>query len=260
MAVSFILLAYIIFAFVQSSSKNSTGTVIFRLDDVQDYYQEQEQIEIIDAFIDKKAPLCIGVIGGKYFGQSKPMLDKVMDAQNIYGHEVFNHGDDAQTLFNEISKDEAKQHIQNGEFNGFDYSTFAPHELRWNEHALSAAKELGYTAFSGGNEGRFAMRTNLNGQMKILPQQAQTAECDPRLAPEIDQVIEKCAVTIASIGHCVVMMHPQEFHQSMVSLKELSELIDDVRKKGWKIMTFRDYVKTLNERDDDGWSMHAKGE
>jgi hypothetical protein len=104
----------------------SAQTVIFRFDDVQDYYLVPEQISVIDLFMSKGVPLSMVVIGGNYFGNDPNIVIKVTEAYNR-GNEVVNHGDDASTYFNEIPTNEAKTHILDGQVSTcVPYVSFVP--------------------------------------------------------------------------------------------------------------------------------------
>ena len=41
--------------------------MIFRLDDVQTDYGKDASKELIDIFISKKAPICLGIVGGAFW-------------------------------------------------------------------------------------------------------------------------------------------------------------------------------------------------
>lgn len=68
------------------------GCVAFRLDDIQDYFLREAQMEVINVFDRKDASLTVGVIGN-YFGGDAALVHFVRDkAANNPSFEVANHG------------------------------------------------------------------------------------------------------------------------------------------------------------------------
>jgi hypothetical protein len=68
------------------------GCVAFRLDDIQDYFLREVQMEVINIFDRKDASLTVGVIGN-YFGGDAALVQFVRDkAANNPSFEVANHG------------------------------------------------------------------------------------------------------------------------------------------------------------------------
>lgn len=127
----------------------SGPSVIFRLDDIQDWSGVANGVNlVVDLFLEEQAPLSMGVIGGQFFRNKwGPVWAKVQQGYDA-GFEVFNHGDDSTTNFNEITKEQALQHIKNAEVEGFEYSSFVPHQNRWAPSTIEALAELGYRVIS----------------------------------------------------------------------------------------------------------------
>lgn len=213
---------------------------MFRLDDVQNHYNVAEASAIIDTFLSKNEVLNIGVIGGAFFGNDAAIVNKVTEA-HAARCEVFNHGDDASTLFNDLTVAQAQQHISNGEVATFrPYTTFLPHENRWSTTTLKALRRLKYKAISPGVESSYPMAVNLGTRPLQLPQVTQTVIYAGGLwLSTIDQVLGDCSRALAEVGVCVVMMHPEEFANGQVTTAELADLIDSIRARGWVIRNFR---------------------
>ena len=78
------------------ATTKSCNCVAFRLDDIQDYYLNNAQTEIINVFHKKNASLTIGVIGN-YFGNDTRLVsyikEKINNSNNVEGRiEIANHG------------------------------------------------------------------------------------------------------------------------------------------------------------------------
>jgi len=247
--------------------------VIFRLDDVQDGwpgYKGEDggaSRKVIDVFNEKKVPLDIGVIGGKFFGNDTALKQSI-DAALTLGSEVYNHGDDASTLFDEVPFECAQKHILAGmkdlfgEWLPYCYKSFVPHQNRWSESTLSALNQLGYKAISGSavTEAPLDMKFNARSRPALLPTgyrgvgdkvvRVNTAKWNPEVAggfeSTIATVLDNCGTMPLSVP-CVVMMHPMEFSDWAsdiieIELSELRDLIDKVVEAGWTVTTFTGFV------------------
>jgi len=222
--------------------------IIFRLDDVQDWWVADHSRDIINMFIKHDVPLAIGVLGGKFFGDDAAMVKAVKDAVENHNHEVFNHGDDASTLFNQVDKATAKRHIEDGEEDPFknDYVSFVPHQNRWAESTLEALVELGYRTISASKGGAFPMPVKLEGKLFQMPTHTQTADyAGGAWTNTVDQIMPACKNALTDDGFCVVMMHPQEFDKGTVTLDDLEDVILGAKSKDWKVTTFRDYANEV---------------
>jgi len=69
------------------------GRVVFRLDDIQDYWIDNAQQAVINVFKNAKLPMTVGFIAN-FFGQDAEMLDFIIEClqDEEFGMEVANHG------------------------------------------------------------------------------------------------------------------------------------------------------------------------
>src|SRR3954452_3147699 len=93
---SFILLYYLSFSLSYGLTYNSNSTkpcncVIFRMDDIQDYWIEQGQIVPMDLFLSKNKSLSLGLIMNEIGNDSK-LIDKVKEGFNKGNFELALHG------------------------------------------------------------------------------------------------------------------------------------------------------------------------
>ena len=228
-------------------------SVVFRLDDVQDYFRASASRDIMQLFVDRNEVLSIGVIGGAYFGQDAATVAAVTAASQA-GSEVFNHGDDATTLYNAVTKAEALQHLQNAEVAAFKpYTSFVGHENRWNAATLEALAELNYNVISSSTTGDYPMPVDTTTDPLHLSKTTQTARLvGSSWVSSIGEVVGVCQTEVQARGVCVVMMHPQEFADGVVSLAELGDLVDEVKAQGWAVTTFRAYAAALGNTPSPG--------
>lgn len=69
----------------------SCNCVAFRLDDIQDYFLNQVQVEVMEAFDRRNASLTVGVIAN-YFGDDPAIVSYVKGRAGDPSFEVANHG------------------------------------------------------------------------------------------------------------------------------------------------------------------------
>lgn len=227
----------------------ATPAVIFRLDDVQDYYLASASRDVIGVFVDEGVPLSIGVIGGLFFGSDSATVEVVTNARAHHNHEVINHGPDGSSLFDTFTKEQAVQKIQEGEVPAFKpYTSFVPHEQRWANSTVEALEELDYAVLSAAADHvSFTQPVDLTASPMWLPQAAQTASFWNSSGvweweSGTNTILEICAAQVAAHGVCVVMMHPQEFEYDVVTLAELRDIIIAVQDAGWTVKTFRQFA------------------
>ena len=188
----------------------------------------------------------MGVIGGTFFGDDPIIVSKVIDAFNS-GNEVFNHGSDSLTFFDELSKTEARTRILSGEVETFEpYYSFVPNQNRWAESTLAALRELGYNVISTAISSAFPQNVDLNSSPKQIPQATQTATYrDGIWDNTVNSVIPDCERQFAAgTVVCCVMMHQHEIAQGSVTIPEIAALIETMKAKGWAMKTFSSFVST----------------
>jgi peptidoglycan/xylan/chitin deacetylase (PgdA/CDA1 family) len=224
---------------ISPSISQSYGTetmcncVAFRLDDIQDYWLNNVQTEIIETFSRNNVSLTIGIIGN-YFGDDQRMVSliKTRLPSNQTGYaplELANHGWNHEdfTVFDRAEQSEliAKTSQKVFDLLGVKPSVFIPPLNKLNNDTISALVEnqiqyvsANLTAFpisSGAldrvNEDEIADRarvyhfpsTVVTGDLNDDDTEWYTKD-HKRILEEIDESIQQ-------YGYAIVTMHPQEF-------------------------------------------------
>ena len=91
LALQLVVLSPVAFAQQQQTQQESCNCVVFRLDDIQDYWLTNAQMTILDLFEEKNATLSGGVIVN-LFGDDIPIVDKVIEANQEGRLELGIHG------------------------------------------------------------------------------------------------------------------------------------------------------------------------
>jgi hypothetical protein len=233
---------------------------VFRLDDIQDYYNSQMQIALIDYFMKNNIGVSLGIIGGFFSGVDKPLYAKIKDCLKLgnYRCSLFNHGTDANYIFaNAPSVESAKAQVKTCDDRIralFNYETeiMIPHQNSWGPYLIQALDELGYLAISASNLPYSNMTWNLNTKPIRVPQQTTTAGYagdNVWTAIPVATTIAQCEAADSRGEDCVIMMHPNEFADGVYTLAMLKQLVDTLQSDGWTSVNFHHIIMEAY-----GWS------
>jgi len=126
----------------------SCNCISFRLDDVQDYWLADTQIQLIDLFAEKNIPLSVGVVGSLFGSDEKliSVLTKNIDSENI---EIVNHSwnNEPLTNFGEITQEEYITKTNKKIFGvlGVTPTAFIPPQNLYDENTIKTLKKNGFT-------------------------------------------------------------------------------------------------------------------
>ena len=87
------ILFAIIFLYGSVQCAQNCSCVVFRLDDIQDYYLYTAQVEVMKVFQTRKIPMTVGIIANQ-FGQDTRVLDFIKQgiADASWDYEIADHG------------------------------------------------------------------------------------------------------------------------------------------------------------------------
>jgi peptidoglycan/xylan/chitin deacetylase (PgdA/CDA1 family) len=229
--------------------------VAFRLDDVQDYFLNGAQIDILNLFEQKHASLTIGVIAN-VFGDDPKLVPLIQGAlkDESFDLEVANHSW-THRIMTSLTKgqqedDFAKSNKKIRDVLGVTPTTFIPPENLYDDNTIATMKKNNFTQISShtstGQPPLF-----VKSSLYYFPAATQTSILDRQEAnwkvQSIDKVLDGINESLFNYGYAVVMMHPHEFstysdgvYQNKVNqthVQQLGLLIDKVRSQGLKMVT-----------------------
>jgi peptidoglycan/xylan/chitin deacetylase (PgdA/CDA1 family) len=231
----------------------SCNCVAFRLDDIQDYWLTDVQIEIMETFAKKNLPLTIGIIGNE-IGEDIELVSYINQTISKNRLEVANHGWNHED-FTEFDKDtqslllkQTNKKLQ--QMFGVVPSVFIPPYNEFDNNTISAMKENYITHFSSSitlSEPPFPLT---NSQLYNFPEAAYTGELSPSstlfVAVEHKLTLSQIQKSISDYGFAVVMMHPQDFsimengdHSNKINwnqIKELEKVIETIQIQGLNVV------------------------
>ena len=262
--------------------KDTCNCVAFRLDDIQDYFLDNVQVEVIRTFEKKNASLTIGIIGN-HFGDDlylvsflKEKIGNENDNNTISNPnaklEIANHGWNHED-FSLLTKDEqsdliAKSNDKIFENLGIRPSVFIPPFNSINNDTVSAALENGirYISANATNDHSTASNyfdndndRNTTTILYHFPSTTATGDLNDNNTEWQGVSHEKTFSDIENRlkedGFIVVTMHPQEYsirnglnYRNEVDKEQIHELellLDKIQNSGLKIVVISqisDYI------------------
>ena len=242
-------------SFEESKSKIlNCNCVAFRLDDIQDYWLNNAQIEIMKIFDSRELPLTIGIIGN-LIGEDPEIISYLKQEIPKNRLEIANHGWNHEH-FKEFDEETQSLLIQQtnkklGEMFDVKPTVFIPPFNEFNNGTINAMKKNNITHFSSSTELSTPPFPMTNSELYHFPEAAHTGKLAPSstLFVPINHklTLSQIQKSISDHGFAVVMMHPQEFsimengdHSNKINwnhIRELELLLDRIQIQGLHIVT-----------------------
>ncbi|KFM19985.1 phosphonate ABC transporter periplasmic phosphonate-binding protein [Marine Group I thaumarchaeote SCGC AAA799-P11] len=220
----------------------SCNCISFRLDDVQDFWLADTQIELIELFAEKNIPLTVGIIGS-VIGQDERITTVLKE--NNENIEIVNHSWNNDVLVG-LSESVIEQYVLDTNqkiAETFDVTPtlFIPPENLYDDKTIKVLKDNGFTHLSAHIDEKHFADIDEESFFKI-PATTETAKLDKSTGVwdirEKEYLLEQIIEDVEQNGYAIVMMHPQEFslnqkgeydspNQSM--LADLSLLLDEIK-------------------------------
>ena len=214
-----LLLAVSLGTVPDSNKVHSCACVAFRLDDIQDYFLNRVQVEVMEVFDRRNASLTVGIIGN-YFGNDPLITGYVKSRMGDSSFEIANHGWNHEN-FSELDKNEQATLIQRTNKKIFDQTGIqpkvfiAPYNII-NGDTFAAAQESGMRYISANvtyDPPPYDIGTNQS--LYRLPETALMGDLNSDdtawLTFGSAKVIIEIERSIEQHGFAVVTMHPQDF-------------------------------------------------
>jgi len=234
---------------IQEKAFLSCNCVAFRLDDIQDYWLADTQIELINLFAEKHIPLTIGVIGN-VTGSDQKLTSTIKENVEKNNIEIANHSWNNDIL---INMNEALQEKYITDTNEKIFQTFGqtpkvfiPPQNLYDKSTIKILKNMGFTHLV--SHVKDVSQTYADGDLYIVPATTETGKLVNQKHWQFhDSEYMKKTITesINQRGYAIIMMHPQEFSLNDVGeydgpnkelLSDLNQLLDEITKIDSKII------------------------
>ncbi len=227
---------------------------VFRFDDIEDWYNSNVQIDMLNFFMDRGIAVSAGIIGNYVTGQDVPLYNALKRCVGLgpYKCALFNHGADASfTYSSATSVSDAYTRMKSCDdkikslFPGYEVDLFVPHQNAWNQYTLQAVKQLGYDAVSASVDTYSNLPYDTSKDPMQLSEQTTTAvySSGAWVTYPIASTVADCNAAAAKGQVCVIMTHPHEFASGTYSLTMLQQLVDALSAAGFSSMNFRGIIE-----------------
>ena len=227
--------------------------VAFRFDDVQDYFLNNAQIQMMSLFREMDAGLTIGVVGG--VTGKDPRLIEVINEQlqtnpkfEIASH-TWNH-----VIMNNISTEKQEEEIKSTDDKIYELfqvkpQVFIPPENIFDSTTIVLLKKYGYDHLSADFDNEIQQRF-VKSDFYYFNTAAWTAKLIPATGYwnhiTKEKTIEQVNESLLNYGYAVVMMHPFEFSNyvdgayvneiNQTKFTELKSIISELKSKGYLLI------------------------
>jgi peptidoglycan/xylan/chitin deacetylase (PgdA/CDA1 family) len=257
--------------------------VVFRIDDIQDYWIQQAQIAVMDLFISKNLTLSVGLIIDD-IGNDTILTEKIEEGLDRNLFELALHGwdhEDFTTFDLQQQKDLLKKaNEKNQILFGNKSQVFTPPYGKFNNNTLKAMNDLDIKILSSSlqtendfNEGKdiFNLKVKMINSSSVgdgiyhLPSTVSFYDYkgENRTKESLQDILNKVDDSISKYGYSVITFHPQDFAKldeegeffdivDIEQIEDLSLLIDTLKLKNISISSFSDIVdlKSSNELEN----------
>jgi peptidoglycan/xylan/chitin deacetylase (PgdA/CDA1 family) len=239
---------------ISKINATNCNCVVFRLDNVQDYWLDNVQSKVIDTFYKNNASLTIGIIGGAFGTDTKleeAIKPKVQSGIIDVGINGWNFEDF--TSSNETQQAQLLQYSKNkiSEIFGVSPSVFIPPYGKFNNDTFYAMMD-NHIYFISGNLESLIPPSGAN-KIYYYPPTVFTGMNSEGNTTQIitnDMILSNIQKNIQANGYAIVTINFQDYAQNNGTVKvnmpdnekilKLQSLIDAVRSSGYRIITVKD--------------------
>ncbi len=236
--------------------------VVFRLDDIEDYWREEGQLAPIKTFAEYPGgpeSLTIGIIGKTFAQEWNDHADEVKQYVDMLGEkgEVACHSTKHED-FTGMTLEEQEQDLQlcrdkiETVFPSKNTKTFIPPFNNFNEDTKEAMLQEGYSIMSSQCSPEWCMDPGgFTGESPVnLPVGASTGGwTGPYQMQSAEEIFTEIQDQLSSNNNqnwSVVMMHPEEYEDGGVNATNtLREVIKMCKQNGIKLVTFSELVESV---------------
>jgi peptidoglycan/xylan/chitin deacetylase (PgdA/CDA1 family) len=252
----FILLSPIQEIFASTAEEKPCNCVVFRMDDLQDYWLNKAQVSVMDLFLSKNQSLSLGLIVNG-IGNDSLVINKIDEGLRKGLFELGIHGWN-HTDYTQLTGKEQKESLNkaNEKINSlFDIKSdiFIAPEGAFNNETLKAMKELDIKVISNAiwaenefdaGKSIFNETSNITtNQHNETTNQSQAYHIPGTISftdykngswtlNSIKNIINNATTNIDTYGYAVVVLHPQDFVKM-----ENGEFVDELDENKTKILS-----------------------
>jgi peptidoglycan/xylan/chitin deacetylase (PgdA/CDA1 family)/3D (Asp-Asp-Asp) domain-containing protein len=253
------------------TAHTNCNCVVFRLDDIQDYWITSGQLALMDQFTSRNQSLTLGIIMG-IIGNDSALVNKVREGSNSGLFELAVHGYN-HTHYTGLSEEEQRNSMfdSNRKMSalfGNASEIFIPPHNAFNDDTISAMKQVGmkilnanYSSFDelelkGNNESQTLSSELMQSKnISYIPSSVSFKDYygGQYIQNSVENIFNNVTQSISTYGYAVIIFHPQDFMKIDANgtvtealddnpLRDLSNLIDLILSNNIQIGSFSEII------------------
>ena len=261
------------------TAHSNCDCVVFRMDNLQDYWLRAGQLAAMNQFIFTNQSVTLGMIMGS-MGEDTEIMNKIQQGTDSGLFELATHGWNF-TEFTKLSEEEQRNSLDNSskkmnELFGNASDIFAPPHAAFNGDTINAMKQVDMKILSG-NRSSFD-RLQLNGNNNVSstlsssPDQSQYISYVPEtisfksysgdqyVQNSLESIFNNATRNIDAHGYAVIVLDPAHFMQigengtprdivDQNAINELSRLIHFLSLNNIRIGSFAEITSEMENKD-----------
>ncbi|MDQ5876109.1 MAG: polysaccharide deacetylase family protein, partial [Thermoproteota archaeon] len=270
------------------TARSNCNCVVFRIDDIQDYWVRPAQLAAMNQFIDRNQSLTLGIIMS-IIGNDTEIVNKVREGHDIGLFELAVHGWN-HTDYTKMSEEEQRTSMYDANRKmsalfGNTSEIFIPPLNAFNNDTINAMQQVGMTILDANsssfdelelNDNSSSSSSNNNNNelqtLSSLPMQSKNFFYVPStiafkdyyqdkpIKNSIQNIFNNITQSIDVHGYAVIIIHPQDFvridaNGSLTNIldeneiNDLSRLIDSILSNNIRIGSFSEIIGETESND-----------
>ncbi|HEX5978682.1 MAG TPA: polysaccharide deacetylase family protein [Nitrososphaeraceae archaeon] len=261
------------------TARSNCNCVVFRMDDIQDYWLKSGQLAAMNQFISRNQSLTLGIIMGG-IGNDTEIVNKVKEGSDRGLFELAVHGWN-HTDYTKLSEEEQRKSLDDSnrkmiELFGNTSEIFIPPLNSFNNDTINAMEQVGMKILDansssfdelelkGHNESRALSSLSIQSKdFFYMPSTIAFKDYyqDLPIKNSIQNIFNNVTQSIATNGYAVIIIHPQDFvkvdaNGSLTDAldenetNDLSRLIDLILSNNIPLGSFFEVTEKLEMKDE----------
>ncbi|MBD0359147.1 MAG: polysaccharide deacetylase family protein [Nitrososphaeraceae archaeon] len=251
------------------TAHSNCDCVVFRMDDVQDYWVKPGHLAAMNQFIDRNQSLTVGIIMNS-IGNDSEIVNKVKQGKDGGLFELAVHGWN-HTDYTKLSEEEQRNSLYDSNRKmvtlfGNPSEVFIPPYNAFNDDTINAMKQVNMKILNG-NESSFdqlELRGNNNNESGISYIPSTIAFKDyyggQYLQNSNQNIFNNVTQSISAYGYAVIFFHPQDFMKIDANgnptgeldenpIRDLSSLIDLILSNNIHLGSFSEITQEMENNN-----------
>ena len=264
------------------TARSNCNCVVFRMDDIQDYWIRSAQLAAMNQFTDRNQSLTLGIIM-RDTGNDTEIVNKVREGHNAGLFELAVHGWN-HTDYTKLSEEEQRTSMYDSNRKmsalfGNTSEIFIPPLNAFNNDTIKAMQQVGMTILDANSSSLDELKLNVSSSnnnesqtLPSLPMQSKNFSYlpstiaftdyyqDKPIKNSVQNIFNNVTQSINTNGYAVIIIHPQDFVKiengtftetlDENETNDLSRLIDLILSNNIRLGSFSEVTGEIEIRDE----------